>query len=171
MNTLNTNPIPYYNHFLFKESIDLKNSLIQSAKEYKLVSGKMKEVLKKMNRLDHLDLEENNKSRLKELQTRLENAFRDLRSQDDLLFDLQKSLQSNKVYDESFQKSIRISCKENLKKMDYYLEHGIRTLNKAELFLEENGMVSSSENILAKTNLDWIFSLPSLLSPAKRIVR
>jgi uncharacterized protein with gpF-like domain len=171
MNTLGSTPIPYYNHFLFKESLDLKNSLIQSAKEYKALSVRIKDNLKRLGRLDHAELEKELMDQLRNFQNLLEKSLKDLRAEDDILFDLQKSLQSNKVYDESFQKTVRKECKSNLQIMDSLLKSAEEVLIQSEQFISELSYSNVSEKSVSRISLDWILNLPVLFNFEKRIIR
>jgi len=171
MNTLSTSPIPYYNHFLYKESLDLKNALIQSARDYKMTASRLKECLRKFERLNHSDLEPVLMNKLTDFQNALESTIQNLRKQDDILFDLQKSLQSNKVYDENFQKALRSDCKSNLKSMKDLQNYSEDLLEKSEEFLNAVVYNYLPEKNRNKSSFDWISNLQILVSPEKRIIR
>lgn len=175
MNSFSNSPVPYYNHFLFKESLDLKRSLMETNKEYKNIQSRVKESLRKLSRLNHAEMENEILERIKFFQNELENSLKGLRLQDDVLFDLQKSLQSNKVYEESFQKSLRANCKMNLQSMKESLISTEEILANSENFMVSifNHYFPNKiqDKSFSRINFDWLLNIPILSNFERRISR
>lgn len=171
--TLSTNnqPVPYYNHFLFKESLDLKLSLITFSKKYKTISVQLKETLKNLQKLKGMDLGLSTIEKLENFVSILEAFKINLKTTDNTLFNLQKDLQSNKVYDEDYQKSIRIECKMLLDKMESLLIDVNSHLSESFIFLAQISEFVLPEKTTNWLPIDFINILQGLVSTEKRLIR
>ncbi len=171
MNALNNKSVPYYDHFLFKESIDLKNSLLQSSKKYKITSKQVKELLKSLYKLQSVEANEETLDVVRNYKSGLELFLIELKGLDDTLFDLQKNLQSNRVYDEDYQKLVRIECKSVLFLMQNLQEEMEPYLQEINHLLEQASQTGILEKSSYSSYIDWILNIQSLIIPEKRLIR
>ncbi len=171
MNKFTTPPVPFYNHFLFKESIDLKNELIKSTKGFKNTSSTIKDLIKTLNKFYQTEESEEWTQKSKYLKESLYSIYMDLKSIDNILFELQKNLQSSKIYNEDYQKQIRKECKNQLQKMAATLSIAKSLIEESELFIKQVGLSGNKEKSITKTYEDWLFTIQHLLSPEKRLIR
>ncbi len=171
MNTFFNQPVPYYDHFLFKESLELKKSLVDSTKVYKLSFKLIKGAIKNLGKILTFNLEEESLEKASIYQNNLENTLISLKKLDDKLFDLQKNLQSNKLYDEDYQKQIRIECKLTLNELNILQNEVAIYLGEIEDFISE----IIDKNLITKSSIwnpsEIWFNLQHLMAPEKRLMR